>query len=183
MNAENLVELNATLVGIIVVIFAFSGLTGIYFLFQFGMGIQKLGGTTSMFERPEPPKKLFAYFVASTFCFYLIYWIAILQQSMFISSEVQWNTVFSYSDASAVSSGEEVLTKVAVRLVLILIGVVFVYGGTLDLVDMASENSQKGWGSVISKYLSGVSCIDPISFLSIWSFLPFVSMATSWLAI
>jgi hypothetical protein len=154
---------------------ALSALASIYYFAAFGMGLSKLGGTASMYEKAPEPKLVLAYLVGSILFGSFTYMLGVSYMTFYQDSAFTTTAVWHYAQTAPVASASTNLAAILIRSVFQLMAIFFLYGAFSKAVDAGrSDGRERGaLTNAAFKLVAAVLLWTPEKTVEFFNFIPF----------
>lgn len=175
MTDEGLKNLIQFLANISLLILAMSSVAALFFMMKFGTGVSKLGGTSTMYDRPPEPKQVVWYLVGSVLFGGFSYMLGVSYFTVFEESAFINTPVWAYADTAPSGSNNADYVALMVRSTCQVISMVFLYSSFLSAIDAgASDGRERGALSKgIMKLIGSVAFWNPDKVLLTFDFVPY----------
>jgi hypothetical protein len=173
--SNDLTGLIQFLAEISIFVIALSALTAVYNLAAFGIGLSKLGGTASMYEKAPEPKLVLAYLVGSVLFASFTYMLGVSYMTFYNESAFTTTSVWRYAITPPVATATTNLAAILIRSVFQLMAIFFLFGAFSKAVDAGrSDGRERGaLTNAAFKLVAAVLLWTPEKTVESFNFIPF----------
>jgi len=158
-----------------IAVLTLSGVASIFYLISFGVGLSKLGGTASMYDKAPEPKLVLSYLVGSILFGSFTYMLGVSYMTIYQESAFTTTAVWQYAQSGPTSSSSTNMAAILIRSVFQLMAIIFLYGAFSKAVDAGrSDGRERGaLTNAMFKLVAAVALWTPEKTVEFFSFIPF----------
>jgi hypothetical protein len=156
-------------------VISMTAVASIFYLAAFGIGLSKIGGTATMYDKPVEPKLVLAYLVGAVLFGSFTYMLGVSYMTFYQESAFTTTSVWQYAKTGSIAAASTNHAAILIRSVFQLMAIFFLYGAFSKAVDAGrSDGRERGALTNASfKLVAAVFLWTPEKTVTYFSFIPF----------